>query len=148
MHFVFMLNPQRVSQRVEFALWCSSCLYSMFSSAWQHPHVLLSRCLHIHASWMYGDMCQYMLHAWQNVCLCVCPHTGVPGPTGLDEDCHRRSSAKGWYTGGQSETAFSDAFPFLVTCQVLVLFCLCHAVCAMPGQTDLFCAMVRCAVPC
>ncbi|KAL3146505.1 hypothetical protein ABBQ32_000756 [Trebouxia sp. C0010 RCD-2024] len=42
---------------------------------------------------------------------------GVPGAAGLDEDCHRRSSAKGWYSGGQSETAFSDAFPFLVTFQ-------------------------------
>ncbi|DBB06919.1 TPA: hypothetical protein ACH3X3_009573 [Trebouxia sp. C0006] len=42
---------------------------------------------------------------------------GVPGSAGLDKDSHRRSSAKGWYTGGQSETAFSDAFPFLVTCQ-------------------------------
>ena len=47
--------------------------------------------------------------------LCI---TGQPGPEGLDRDSHRRSSAKGWYSKGQSETAFSDAFPFLVTSQV------------------------------
>ena len=47
--------------------------------------------------------------------LCI---TGQPGPEGLDEDLHRRSAAKGWYSKGQSETAFSDAFPFLVTSQV------------------------------
>lgn len=43
---------------------------------------------------------------------------GRPGPAGLDEDPHRRSTAKGWYSKGQSETAFSDAFPFLITSQV------------------------------
>ena len=80
-------------------------------------------------------VCMYMQTGCTVTLACACftcgkmsvhSHAGVPMPTGLDEDCRRRSSAKGWYTGGQSETAFSDAFPFLVTCQVL-----CCAACAM-----------------
>ncbi len=72
---------------------------------------VLRRLFNLEAYSSAGGSVQATVNSYQNV-------AGVPGSAGLDEDSHRRSSAKGWYTGGQSETAFSDAFPFLVTCQV------------------------------